>query len=83
MGKNGVLMIQTDVLPDKEAECNNRYDSKHIPARLDVPGIYSVYRFIAIEGGNSNTCLFANSPVLMYEQVKPTLFPDFPAAFLS
>jgi antibiotic biosynthesis monooxygenase (ABM) superfamily enzyme len=50
MEKNGILMIQTDVLPDKEAEWNNWYDTKHIPARLEVPGIRAVRRFIAIEG---------------------------------
>ena len=50
MAKNGVLMIRTDVLPDKEAEWNNWYDTKHIPGRLEVPGIYAVRRFVAIEG---------------------------------
>lgn len=50
MRKNGVLMIQTDVSPDIETEWNKWYDTKHIPARLDVPDIFSARRFVALEG---------------------------------
>ena len=50
MKPKGILMIRTNVVPEREAEWNQWYDSRHIADRLKIPGFSSVRRFVAIEG---------------------------------
>ena len=42
-----IFIASMDVEPDKEALLNEVYDTEHVPALLQVPGVLSVTRFKA------------------------------------
>lgn len=42
-----IYIASMDVEPDKEALLNEVYDTEHVPALLQVPGVHSVTRFAA------------------------------------
>lgn len=48
--KPAFLMEFLNVPASRETEWNAWLDNTHLPARLAVPGIFSIQRFIAIEG---------------------------------
>ena len=47
----GLLMVWTDVDAEHEKEFNHWYDEEHLQRLLDVPGILSAARYVALRGG--------------------------------
>lgn len=47
--KKLLMMVRTDILPERESEWNKWYDTRHIPERLNkAPGFLSARRFTTI-----------------------------------
>jgi hypothetical protein len=62
MPKKGILIVRTDVFPEIETEWNNWYNTKHIPARLQVSGFLTARRFVPIERKLRNVSVTEDEP---------------------
>ena len=47
----GLLMVWADVPAEMEEEFNRWYDEEHIAELLDIPGVLSAARYVAVRGG--------------------------------
>jgi len=45
-----VLTVRMDIPQQHESEFNEWYNSDHLPALVDVPGVYCARRYVAVEG---------------------------------
>ena len=73
-----LLTAAMDVDPDRDALFHEVYDTEHIPALLEVPGVLSVARFKTREltmviGGQPRTIVIENEPrySALYELESP------------
>lgn len=73
-----LLTAAMDVEPDREALFNEVYDTEHLPALLEVPGVVSVARLRTREltmviGGQHRTIVMENEPrySALYELERP------------
>jgi hypothetical protein len=73
-----LLAAAMDVEPDREAVFNEVYDTEHVSALLEVPGVVSVARFklrelTMIIGGQRRTIVMENEPryTALYELESP------------
>jgi hypothetical protein len=65
----GLLLVMTDVDPDRESEFNRWYEEEHIRERLSIPGFLRARRFVAVEGRPKYLALYdLSSPEVLQSE---------------
>ena len=76
---SGLLMVWTDIPPDKEEGFNRWYNEEHLPELLSIPGFLNAARYEAVRGGPKYLACYeletpdaVNSPVIKKHQSSPS-----------